>query len=244
MPNFINHFKNSCEVFAEDGKMTSVHLAVYMALFYHWNGKKFMDNMPINREDVMYFACLVSKKLYYRVLHELHDWGYITYVPSHHPRKPSRVTVHDPEKPVYRTPIDTTADSTADSTEDPQGVTTINNTNLVNGINQTREAAHAPVVEKDRSGSTRHSQPLDLKEAVDYFREQKQSPLEAEKFYNYYQGSGWERRDRTPIRDWQAVARSWISKIGQFEDKKQNTVKGPKPNHLTTDNDKDFAEPY
>jgi hypothetical protein len=76
---------------------------------------------------------------------------------------------------------------------------------------------------------------------VDYFREQKNSVLEAEKFFHYYQGNGWERRDRTPIKDWHAVARSWMLKAEEFKQKESKA--GPKPNHLDTDNDKDFAEP-
>jgi hypothetical protein len=245
MPNFILHFKRSCEVFADDSRMTYVHLAVYMSVFYHWNSKKFIDSMPINRERIMHTACLVSKKVYYRVLHELHECGYITYVASHHPRRPSEVTVHDPENPVCRTPIDTTLDTTTDPTEDPERPPSINNPNGINGVNKTREDAPTHVSEKNEGkGSTRHSRPVNLQEAVDYFRAQKQTDLEAEKFYNYYQASGWVRRDRTPIRDWLAAAKSWILKIGVFEGKKPDTPKGPKPNHLATDSNKDFAEPY
>lgn len=166
--------------------------------------------MPINRDDVMRIAGLGSYKTYYRVLNNLHDWGYITYVPSYHPSIPSRVTVHDPENPVRRPPLDTPADTTSTPAVPPS----INNSNGVNAVDETRGKSPAPAREEERSGSTRHSRPIDLKEAVDYFREQKNSAHEAEKFYNYYQGNGWERRDRTPIKDWQAVARSWILKIG------------------------------
>jgi hypothetical protein len=237
MPNFILHFKTACDVFGDDDNMTSVHFAVYISIFYHWNRKKFADNMRINRDDVMRIAGLGSCKTYYRVLHNLHDWGYITYVPSYHPSIPSRVTVHDPETPIRRPQPDTTADTSSTPDVPPS----INTPNEVNAVDETRGKSPAPAPEADRSGSTRHSRPIDLKEAVDYFREQKNSVLEAEKFYNYYQGNGWERRDRTPIRDWQAVARSWILKAEEFKTKAAN--KGPNPNHLSTDDDKDFAEP-
>ncbi|MBT1712167.1 hypothetical protein KK062_28255, partial [Fulvivirgaceae bacterium PWU5] len=60
MPNFIHHFKSSCDVFGDDDNMTSVHFAVYMSVFYHWNRKKFADNMRINRDDVMRIAGLGS----------------------------------------------------------------------------------------------------------------------------------------------------------------------------------------
>lgn len=237
MANFINHFKTTCDVFAADDNMTTMHLGVYMSLFYWWNRKKFADQMPINRDDVMYIACLGSYKTYYRVLNQLHDHGYITYEPAHHPHIPSRVTVHDPAHPVRRALIDTTPDTTATPSIPP----TINNSNSENAVDKTRGNTPSPTPEKERSGSTRHSRPIDLKEAVDYFREQKNSPLEAEKFYNYYQGNGWERRDRTPIKDWQAVARSWMLKVDEFNAKGSRS--GPKPNHLATDNDKDFDEP-
>jgi hypothetical protein len=80
-----------------------------------------------------------------------------------------------------------------------------------------------------------------LKEAADYFREQKSTVREAEKFFNHYQANNWRLGGRNPIKDWHATARNWILRAEEFKTKEFKT--GPKPNHLATDNDKDFAEP-
>jgi hypothetical protein len=237
MPNFIIHFNKSCETFGGDDRMTCFHLAIYMSLFYHWNKKKFMSNMPISRDDVMQIACVGSYNTYYRCLKDLHTWGYITYVPSNHPNIPSRVTIHDITRPGGSIIIDITPDITAV----PDVIPSINSLNVVNTINETKGKALAPIKKIDSSGTTRHSRPIDLKEAADYFREQKSTVREAEKFFNYYQGNGWQLGGRTAIKDWHATARSWILKAEEFKVKEFKT--GAKANHLATDNDKDFAEP-
>jgi hypothetical protein len=147
------------------------------------------------------------------------------------------VTVYDIIFPYNADDFDTTADTTTV----PALVPSINNSNKVNSINKTKGKAPAPSKKIDGSGSTRHSRPIDLKETADYFREQKSTVREAEKFFNYYQGNGWQLGGRTAIKDWHATARSWMLKAEEFKTKEFKT--GPKANHLATDNDKDFAEP-
>lgn len=237
MTNFIRHFNKACEILANDDRITSSHLAVYISLFYHWNKKKFMINMPISRDDIMLFACIGSFNTYYRCLKDLHDWGYIMYIPSHHPNVPSRVTILD----ITRNESPVTIDIAPDTTGEAGLTPSINSLNPVNGVNETKGKAPAPKKKADPSGSTRHSRPIDLKEAADYFREQSSTVREAEKFFNYYAGNGWQLGGRTPIKDWHATARSWILKAEEFNVK--GTKRGPKANHLDTSNDKDFAEP-
>ena len=206
MPNFIIHFNKCCEIFGNDDRFTISHLALYVSLFYHWNKKKFINNMPISRDDVMQIACMGSYTTYHRSLKDLHEWGYIEYTPSHHPNVPSRVTVYDIIA-VYN-PHD--FDTTPDTTTVPDVIPSINSLNNINSINKTKGDALAPVKKMDTSGSTRHSRPIDLKEAADYFREQKSTVREAEKFFNHYQANTWRLGGRTPIKDWHAAARNWI----------------------------------
>jgi hypothetical protein len=40
---------------------------------------------------------------------------------------------------------------------------------------------------------------------------------EASKFFDHYESNGWRQSRGLPIRKWEAAARSWINKIGQFE---------------------------
>lgn len=237
MPNFIIHFNTSCETFGGDYRVTSSHLAIYVSVFYHWNKKKFMNNMPISRDDIMLIACVGSYNTYYRCLKDLHEWGYILYVPSNHPRIPSRITVCDIEQVAERITIDITPAISGE----PEVIPSINSLNVVKDVKETRAGALAPIKKIDTSRSTRHSRPIDLKEAADYFREQNSTVREAEKFFNHYQANDWRLGGRNPIKDWQATARNWILRAEEFKTKEYK--KGPKPNHLDTDNDKDFAEP-
>jgi hypothetical protein len=237
MPNFIVHFNKSCEMLGDDDNVTSAHFALYMSLFYHWNRKKFKKNMPINRDEVMRIAGIGSYTTYHGRMKDLHNWGYLVYRPSYHPNIGSRITMHDIDEMLPPAIHDTAPDTTGV----PAVVHSKNNLNEVNDLNETKGDAPALPKKMDASGSTRHGRPVDLKEAADYFRAQKSTLREAEKFFNYYQGNGWERKDGTLIKDWEAVARSWISRGEEF--KTNGSKRGPTPNHLDTDNDKDFAEP-
>lgn len=79
-----------------------------------------------------------------------------------------------------------------------------------------------------------------------YFEEKNTSPLEAEKFFNYYNSNGWLVGGKTPMKDWQAAARNWILNLAKFIRNQNQPRPNPnnlKPNNLNVPNKKDYSEP-
>lgn len=53
-------------------------------------------------------------------------------------------------------------------------------------------------------------------EAIAYFAEQGSSEQEAESFIDHYTANGWKQGGKAQIKDWQAAARNWIRRAGQY----------------------------
>lgn len=53
-------------------------------------------------------------------------------------------------------------------------------------------------------------------EAIAYFGEQGSSATEAKAFVDYYAANGWKVGGRSAMKDWQAAARNWIRRAGQY----------------------------
>lgn len=53
-------------------------------------------------------------------------------------------------------------------------------------------------------------------DAIAYFCEQGSSAVEAKSFIDYFTANGWKIGGRTSMKDWQAAARNWIRRSGQY----------------------------
>lgn len=53
-------------------------------------------------------------------------------------------------------------------------------------------------------------------EAINYFDEQGSSAAEAKSFIDYYAANGWKVGGRATMKNWQAAARNWIRRAGQY----------------------------
>ena len=53
-------------------------------------------------------------------------------------------------------------------------------------------------------------------EAINYFDEQGSSAAEAKSFLDYYAAIGWKVGGRATVKNWQAAARNWIRRAGQY----------------------------
>ena len=58
--------------------------------------------------------------------------------------------------------------------------------------------------------------PPDETQAIAFFRENGSNKTEAQTFLDYYQANGWKISGNTPMKDWQAAARNWIRRAGQY----------------------------
>ncbi len=90
--NYIRHLNGFFERLAEDERLSSYHISLYIALFQHWNANRFSDQFTISRTEVMQLARIGSANTYARCMKELADWGYIFYLPSSNLHSGSKVS--------------------------------------------------------------------------------------------------------------------------------------------------------
>ncbi|MBT1689225.1 hypothetical protein [Dawidia soli] len=256
--NFVTHSRGAFEVFATDDRFTPHHISLYMALFAVWNLTRWEPHMRIAREEIMLRARFGSVNTYYRCLQDLHAWGYIVWKRAARAHRPSTVAVKRLDQGLHDV-THVLISETGDETE--VGPSIVNPSkprkrpNRTGAKQQTPSPAPTGDAMDDFFSDTRGGEnagaprgpagarPADLKEAVDFFHAQKSTAREAEKFHSYYQANGWRQGGRAPMEDWQAAARSWILKVDYFEATGAGGKTGPKPNHLDTDDDKDYDKP-
>jgi hypothetical protein len=90
--NYIRHLNGFFERLAEDERLSSYHISLYIALFQQWNANRFRDQFTISRTEVMQLARIGSANTYARCMKELTDWGYIAYFPSSNLHSGSKVS--------------------------------------------------------------------------------------------------------------------------------------------------------
>ena len=89
--NYIRHLSSFYEKVMDDKRLNPTHISLYHALFQCWNMNRFQNPVIIYREQAMRLSHLGSLHTYYKCLYDLHNWGYITYKPSHSPKNGSEV---------------------------------------------------------------------------------------------------------------------------------------------------------
>ena len=81
--NYIKHLNQWMELVSVDDRITPHHISIYLALFQFWNKYRFPKKITICRHEVLQLSKVGSTKTYYKCLHQLHEYGYIQYLPSH-----------------------------------------------------------------------------------------------------------------------------------------------------------------
>ena len=74
-----------------DNRINSKHISLYMALFECWNENHFQNPVYFTRHTIMPLAKISGVATYHKCIKELHEYGYIKYIPSFHPGIQSRV---------------------------------------------------------------------------------------------------------------------------------------------------------
>ncbi len=84
-----------------------------------------------------------------------------------------------------------------------------------------------------------------LEMILEYFSFKESSPIEANKFFNYYSSIGWLIGGKTKMKDWKAAARNWMLNTAKFavNATKYDYNAQPKPMHLHTATQKNYDEP-
>ena len=73
------------EAIADDHRLGTSHISLYMALFQQWNKNQFEEPISITREQTMGIAKINGRATYHKCMKELETYGYIRYVPSNNP---------------------------------------------------------------------------------------------------------------------------------------------------------------
>jgi len=189
--NYIKHLNGVFHQFSKDSRLNPTHISLYIALFQLWNYNRFPDEFYISREEIMKFSKIGSNTTYHRCIKELSHWKYILYSPSHNPFKGSRVklfnfSTSDNQEMYLDYPIN--------------GQAVVSNTNI-NKLNINFIKLEAIAKEKL---------------IFEFFKKEKWPELEAEKFFNHYQGIGWKVGGKSKIVDWKATAKSWMLKAEEM----------------------------
>lgn len=216
--NYILHLKGVFIQFSKDNRLNPTHISLYVALFQIWNNNRFLDEFYINREEVMSFSKIGSKSTYHKCIKDLNHWKYIIYYPSHNPFKGSKIKMFN---------FETSSKQVVDSYSPKNGQALVS----INKHIQTNK------------NSNKLDKPKNEKEIIDFFKKENWPIVEAQKFFNHYQGIGWKVGGKTKIVNWQATARNWMLKAEEI--KTEKTQKGVSQNqdNLKTVKNKNYNEP-
>ena len=74
------------EAIEEDVRISTTHISLYMALLQQWNINGGIDPIIcIIRATIMKAAKINARYTYNKCMNNLHEFGYITYLPSYNP---------------------------------------------------------------------------------------------------------------------------------------------------------------
>jgi len=76
---------------ADDARIGTTHISLYMALLQQWNLNGGMNPIIIARVTIMKAAKINARYTYYKCMNNLQEFGYITYLPSSNPCSSSTV---------------------------------------------------------------------------------------------------------------------------------------------------------
>ncbi len=79
-----------------------------------------------------------------------------------------------------------------------------------------------------------------LQEVLEYFILKKVAAIEGEKFFNYYESTGWLVGGKTKMKNWNAASRNWMLNVQSYNHEKQTLQV---PNHLHVSKNKNYNEP-
>jgi len=207
--NYIKHLNAVFIHMDQDTALTAQDISLYIALFRRWNKNFFKNPIVVVRDELMKMAKIGSVNTYGRCLKRLHKFGYINYIPSYDPNKGSQIhllTFDKGGEQVVRPLIN--------------NINKINYTYTQSEKNINDEFLNQNTMEKNSwSGYGPDIPPSEIHIKI-YFDEKGYPPIEADKFFNYYESNGWLVGGKTKMKDWKAAARNWIINKGRFD--KQN----------------------
>ena len=77
----------------QDARLAPCHISLYLGIFQHWVAQRFQERIDLMKEDLMRISKLNGKATYYKVIRELHEFGYIEYFPANGKHEKSQVKI-------------------------------------------------------------------------------------------------------------------------------------------------------
>lgn len=263
--NYIKHLTGFFERVTQDKTLNPTHVSLYMSLFQFWNCNRFKNPISISRDEVMRISKISSKATYHKCLKNLHALGYIKYEPSYNPFRGSHVIMFNFAEDLKPQPKASSNNEpffehvpkqvvNKQETSTVQAlVPSINNKNILNIVNNSNSDKHeqndtkqnqdflneeaAASQQKKLRQKNKGFNPPQQEEVNAYFHQQRFPEVEAFKFYNYFSSIGWLVGGKSPMVDWEAAAKNWMLNTEKFK------IAAPESKHLSTTNDKNYAEP-
>lgn len=85
------------EAIREDARISTAHISVYVALWKQWVDKDPEHPLSFFRRDLVAVCKISGLNTYHKTIRQLHEYGYIEYVPSYN---------HSIGSLVYFKPVD------------------------------------------------------------------------------------------------------------------------------------------
>lgn len=198
--NYITHLNTTLEKFNTDERIKQGHITLYLAFFHLWNRKFFKETLTINRELIMERAKIKSKTTYHNHLRDLDSWGYLTYYPSYHPLRGSKIKM-------------TRACPKSGTTSGTQQVQIL--ANCVPEPSQNLVSSY-----KHKTKENLNKQPeliFNQSEVILFFEQNNWPEIEARKFYAFIKSKKWKTDN------WQIIAKIFVKNNFKLEEPKKTS---------------------
>ncbi len=237
--NYIKHLEAVTLRMADDTRLNTSHVSMYLALFLIWNHNRFQNPLSINRSEVMKISKIGARATYHKCITELHKWDYLKYIPSHNPLKGSLVNMFI---------FDTSSEQVVSQLSVQQGGQVVSQVlgPSINSINNKKQLNITNIDEVDskidQPTKSEKKRSVFIKPEIDevkaFFKEKNKSDLDAEKFFNHFESNGWLVGGKSKMKNWQAAARNWILNSEKFAQSKSG-----KPGNINVNQNKDYSVP-
>ncbi|MBA6153087.1 hypothetical protein [Gelidibacter maritimus] len=259
--NYIKLLNAAFEKFFVDDRLKPTHISLYLALFQEWNCNRFGEIFKVNRRDLMTASKIGSKSSYHRCIRDLHDWDYLSYIPSNSPYKGSKIQMSvlwvddDNVKEQNNADLEQVDDGYRPKNEPAQGQYSPLLEQIAEHYHPRTEPKLGRYGPRRRliMGSTinntkqvnNNKQPKDWQTVIDIFVEKGFHADEGKKFFEYYESRNWKTGDGNSIRDWRALASHWMEKAELFKKDSNANTKPPSKfrDNLKTTKYKDYGQP-
>jgi len=249
--NYIIHLNSFFLKLSHDKRLNATHVSMYVVLFYQWNNARFSDEFYINRNEIMSLSRIGSKGTYHKCLKDLHEWQYLEYLPSYNPQIGSSIKMFNfgTSSEQVRTKSGTSSEQVVRQVCTKSGTACVQVSGpYINNNKHNKQTNFYKLCQAEQKN-----------EILSFFKKENWPQIEAEKFFNHYQGIGWKIGGKIKIVDWQATAQNWMLKFKEISSSraesrdKKNTFLPPvqKPglslsngkDNLHTNRNKNYNEP-